>query len=85
MHEESAVGLGRNVVNVKGNHSLHPNTTPKPKVWKVLKNVKKKWSHELKRAATATKMQVVKVRTEPKPFWHSRPKMYLLRYDVNVA
>jgi len=41
-------------------------TTPKPKLWKLLKNVKKKWSHELKDATIITKMQVVKVRAKPK-------------------
>jgi len=40
--------------------------TPKPKLWKLLKEVKKKWFHELKRATTATKTKVAKVRAEPK-------------------
>jgi len=32
-----------------------------------LKKVKKKWSHELKRASTTTKIKVAKVRAEHKP------------------
>jgi len=40
--------------------------TPKLEIWKVLK--KEKWSHELKRAATTTKMKVVNMRAELKTF-----------------
>jgi len=42
--------------------------TPKPKVWKLLKKAKKKWSHELKGATSTTRMEVIKVRAEPKTF-----------------
>jgi len=35
-------------------------------VRKLLKKVKKYWSHELKRATTNIKMKVVKVRAKPK-------------------
>jgi len=38
--------------------------TPKPKLWKVLKKVKKNWSHELKHASTTTKTEIAKVRAE---------------------
>jgi len=31
-----------------------------PKVWKVLKKVKKNWSHELKHGSTTTKTTVTK-------------------------
>jgi len=37
--------------------------TPKCKLWKLLKKVKKNWSHELKRATTTTKMKVAKLKT----------------------
>jgi len=38
----------------------------KDKVWKVLKEVKKNWSHELKRPTITTKRKVAKVKAEPK-------------------
>jgi len=40
--------------------------TSKPKLWKLLKKVKKKWSHELKCATTTTKSKDTKVRAKPK-------------------
>jgi len=40
--------------------------TPKSRLWQILKKVKKKWSHELKRATTITKTKIAKMRAEPK-------------------
>jgi len=70
--------LGRNILNVKGKPhpnlkpNCSPNTnltlTPKPKVWKLLKKEKKKWSYELKCATIIAKTKVIKVRAEPKAF-----------------
>jgi len=42
-----------------------------------LKNVKKNWPHELKRATTTIKMKVTKVRAKPKWCGYGKP-MYLL-------
>jgi len=43
-------------VSLKPNLNRSPNANlilaPKPKVWKILKKVKKNWSHELKRASS---------------------------------
>jgi len=67
--------LGRNVLN------LMLTITPKPKLWKLWKKVKKKkkkWSNELKRATTTSKMNVAKVRAEPKTFGTGTP-------DINAT
>jgi len=48
-----------------------------------LKKVKKKWSHELKRATTTTKTKVAKVRVELKAFGTADLKR--MRYDLDAA
>jgi len=48
-----------------------------------LEKEKKKWSHELKRATTTTKMKVTKVRVEQKPFGTADLKC--IRYDTGAA
>jgi len=48
--------------------SLTLKLTPKPKVCKVLKKVKKKRSYELKCTTTTTKTKVAKAWAEPKTF-----------------
>jgi len=61
------------------------------KLWKLLKKVKKNWSHELKCTTTATKMKAAKVRAEPKTIGTADvnaspmlPRHYHLSDKVNV-
>jgi len=66
-------------------YSPNLNLTPKAKVWKVLKKVKKNWSHELKRVASHYNENVrCQGERETENHWHTRPETYPLHWDDNA-